>query len=81
MNLAVGARAALTYGALVLASCSTTSAYRSGVGVPQDQPWYYAPVSPYYDWFAYDPRHPWPYYHGYPNLDYYVEYRPIYPPR
>ncbi|HEY8430640.1 MAG TPA: hypothetical protein VIL20_19810 [Sandaracinaceae bacterium] len=43
-----------------------------------DGPYGYA-VSPYADWFAYTPGQRGPWYHPYPNLEYFLEYRPIYP--
>lgn len=50
-----------------------------GVGLYADFPYPYYPT-PYYDSFAYGPVYRgWPTYHLYPNLGYYLNYRPIYP--
>lgn len=72
--------AALALGGL-LSSCGTLGSYQVGAGVygRYDYPYYYYPPSAYYDWFAYGPTFRGPYYHPYPNIEYFVEYRPIYP--
>lgn len=82
----------LVVGALALASCAVTTGEYAGVASEQvvDTRNVYGPFagpnwplaqSPYGDWFATGPQ-PFqdrPYYHWYPNLDYYANYRPIYP--
>lgn len=83
---------ALALGSAALSGCGPYDAYYAGVGISGVDvygsgvtlyggeyrlPYYYP--SPYYDWFAYGPTYRGPYYHGYPNLPYYLDYRPIYP--
>ena len=82
MNVAQIARG-LGLGAVVLAGsvgCAPADLYY-GVGVTDaytDYGYSYYPT-PYADWFAYGPAYRGPYYHPYPNVEYFVEYRPVYP--
>ncbi len=85
-RLAAGGLAAA---GIVASGCAPADLYGTigvtGFGAYAETPYGYGYPSPYYDSFAYAPNlytpGGWdgPYYHLYPNLDYYLQYRPIYP--